>query len=71
MASVRCRSDTGLLLLDFRYRGQRCREQTMLPDTPANRSRLEKLAERVERTINQGTFRYADFFPSSPNATVN
>ncbi len=37
MANVRCRKDTGLLLLDFRYMGQRCREQTSLPDTPTNR----------------------------------
>ena len=42
MASIRVRKETGLLFFDFRFRGQRCREQTMLQDTPANRKRLEK-----------------------------
>jgi len=69
MASVRSRKDTGLLLLDFRYRGERCREQTLLPDTPGNRERLQKLADRIERAIGQGTFVYADHFPDSPRAS--
>jgi len=68
MASIRCRKDSGLLFLDFRYHGQRCREQTLLPETPANRARLQKLADRLERAINQGTFVYADFFPDSSRA---
>ncbi len=68
MASVFCRKDTGLLLLDFRWQGQRCREHTLLPNTPANRARLESLAKRIERAIQQGTFRYADFFPNSRRA---
>lgn len=38
MASVRARKDTGLLLIDFRYRGERCREQTLLADTPGTPS---------------------------------
>lgn len=65
MASIRVRKDTGQLLLDFRYRGERCREQTLLPDTAANRARLQKLADRIEKAINQGSFIYADFFPDS------
>lgn len=68
MASVRARKDNGLLLIDFRYRGERCREQTMLPDTAANRSRLTALADRIERAINTGAFRYADYFPNSRRA---
>lgn len=71
MASVRARKDTGLLLIDFRYGGQRCREQTLLPDTPANRNRLTKLAERIQRAISQGGFVYADYFPDSPRAHVS
>lgn len=70
MASIRCRKDTGLLLLDFRHHGERCREHTLLPDTAANRARLKGLADRIERAINQGTFRYSDFFPSSPRAAA-
>jgi integrase len=68
MASIRSRKDTGLLLLDFRFRGERCREQTLLQDTPGNRERLQKLADRIERAIGQGCFIYADFFPNSPRA---
>lgn len=68
MASVRARKDNGLLLIDFRYRGERCREQTLLPDTAANRTRLESLAARIERAINSGAFRYADYFPNSRRA---
>ena len=68
MASIRPRKDTGLLLLDFRHRGERCREQTMLQDTPANRARLQKLADRVEKAMKQGTFSYAEFFPDSKRA---
>jgi integrase len=68
MASIRCRKDTGLLFLDFRYGGKRCREHTLLTDTPVNRTRLQKLADKIERAINQGTFVYAEFFPDSPRA---
>ena len=68
MASIHCRKDTGLLLLDFCYQGLRCREHTLLPDTPSNRMRLQKLLERLERAIVKGTFSYAEFFPDSPRA---
>lgn len=68
MASIRRRKESGMLMLDFRYRGKRCREQTLLPDTPSNRTRLQAMADRIERAINQGTFRYEEFFPNSRNA---
>ena len=70
MASIRTRKDNGQLFLDFHYRGKRCREQTLLLDTTTNRTRLEKLAKRVESAINQGSFNYADFFPDSPRAKM-
>lgn len=70
MANVSCRKDTGLLLLDFRYQGKRCREHTRLPDTTANRARLGKLADRIAKAIGQGTFVYADYFPDSSRARV-
>ena len=47
MGSVRQLSGRGTLFLDFRYLGQRCREYTALPDTPANRKRLEKALARI------------------------
>jgi integrase len=71
MASIRPRKETGLLVIDFRYRGKRCREQTLLADTPVNRARLEKLVERMERTMLQGTFVYAEFFPGSPMTALD
>ena len=68
MGSVRARPETGQLFLDFRYRGHRCREQTTLPDTPANRQKVERLLQRVEREISRGEFDYAAVFPGSARA---
>jgi len=68
MGSVRSRSDNKLLFLDFRYRDQRCREQTTLPDTSANRKRLQKVLDRIESEIAAGTFNYRQFFPTSRQA---
>ena len=69
MASVNVRPETGLLYLDFRYKGKRYREQTALPDSPINRKRVEQLLKRVERQIADGSFVYADLFPGSPRAS--
>ena len=65
MAKVRTLPATGNLFIDFRYQGRRCREYTALADTPANRKKLEKLAERIDAEIALGTFDYAKFFPGS------
>ncbi len=65
MASIQLRKETGCLIIDFYHQGVRCREQTALPDTPANRKRLEKLLTRIEEEISLGTFDYARYFPSS------
>ena len=69
MGSVRVRSDSQLLFLDFRFMDQRCREQTALPDTSANRKRLQKVLDRIESEIAAGTFNYRQFFPTSRQAT--
>lgn len=68
MASIRARTDNGKLFFDFRFRGKRCREQTLLDDTPANRKRLEKVLDRIEAEITLSTFKYADYFPDSSRA---
>ncbi len=65
MGSVRKREDTGLLFLDFRYKGVRCREQTALSDTAANRKRVQKVLDRLEAEIEAGSFDYRRFFPGS------
>ena len=70
MGSIRARKETGQLFFDFRYRGQRCREQTLLDDTPANRKRLEKALAKIEADIAAGSFDYAATFPTSRNAGV-
>ncbi|MBK9496371.1 MAG: site-specific integrase [Xanthomonadales bacterium] len=65
MAKVRARRETGKLYFDFFYRGARCREQTDLPDTPANRKRVEAVMQRIRAEIAQGVFDYAHYFPNS------
>lgn len=68
MASIQLRKETGTLIIDFYNQGVRCREQTALPDTPANRKRLQKVLERIESEIAAGTFNYRQFFPNSRQA---
>ncbi|WP_278403862.1 Arm DNA-binding domain-containing protein [Pseudoalteromonas ruthenica] len=65
MASINVRKETGTLYLDFRFRNQRCREQTNLNDTPANRKKLQKVLDKVEAEILLGCFDYAETFPDS------
>lgn len=68
MAKVRVRKDNGMLFLDFRYMGKRCREQTALKDSAENRKKVQTLLNRIVREISQGTFDYARTFPGSPRA---
>ena len=63
MASINSRN--GNLYVDFRYIGQRCREQTLLTDTKPNRKRLENFVSRMEADIQLGSFRYENYFPQS------
>jgi integrase len=69
MASIRVRANTGTLYVDFYYRGVRCRELTALPNTAANRTRLQQMLNRIERAIKQGSFSYREFFPNSNRAS--
>ena len=68
MGSIRKREDTGLLFIDFRFNNVRCREQTALADTNANRKKVQKVLDRMEAEIAAGTFEYRRFFPGSKNA---
>ncbi|WP_462178378.1 Arm DNA-binding domain-containing protein [Pseudoalteromonas gelatinilytica] len=70
MGSINSRG-SGKLYLDFRYRNQRCREQTELKDTPANRKKLQKLLDKIEAEILLGCFDYAKTFPNSPRLKKN
>jgi integrase len=65
MASINIRKETNTLYLDFRYMGKRCREQTTLKPTTANRKKLERTLVQIESEIIAGTFRYKSHFPDS------
>ena len=65
MPSIRSRADNELLFFEFRFEGIRCREQTLLPDNPSNRKKLEKVLAKIETEIKAGVFVYADYFPNS------
>jgi len=59
------RSATGKLFFDFRFQNQRCREQTSLDDSPANRRKMEAVLKKIEAEITLSTFDYAKYFPNS------
>ncbi|MGE4500080.1 MAG: DUF3596 domain-containing protein [Hydrogenovibrio sp.] len=66
MGHIRHRKETGTLYFDFQVNKQRCREQTTLPDTKANRKKLTMIMDRIEAEITLGTFVYGKYFPNSP-----
>jgi integrase len=68
MGNIRVRKETNTLFFDFRWFGERCREQTALTDTPNNRKELNKVMERINAEITLGTFDYGKYFPNSPRA---
>ncbi|WP_200389605.1 Arm DNA-binding domain-containing protein [Thiocapsa imhoffii] len=68
MSSIRVNPRSRQLFFDFRYRGERCREYTSLPDTPANRKKLQKVLDRMDLEMATGTFEYRRYFPSSAMA---
>lgn len=68
MVNVRARKDSGKLTFDFYYQGVRCREQTALDDTPANRKKMKQVAEKIAAEITLGTFDYRKYFPTSKKA---
>lgn len=70
MAKVRVRPETGMLYLDFFYRGTRCREQTALQDSAENRKKVQALLNRIQKEIAQGSFEYTATFPGSPRANL-
>jgi len=70
MGSIRARDETGNLVIDFRFRGVRFREQTLLKDTAANRKRLKALLVKVEAEITLDSFDYRRWFPNSKNVAV-
>jgi len=64
MSTLRIRN--GKLMIDFRYRGVRCREQTSLANNERNRRRVAKVIRQIDAEMALGTFDYARYFPDSP-----
>lgn len=54
--------------VDFRFRGERCREKLRLDPTPANLRYAARLKATIEHEIAIGVFDYAKHFPTSPRA---
>ena len=63
MAKVTVRKETGKLVIDFTYRGVRCREQTALDDSKDARKRLQQVIDKILKALKDGNFKYRDFFP--------
>ena len=55
----------GILQYDLFINGQRFREGTGLPDTPANRQRIRRDIKRINAELETGVFSYAKWFPHS------
>lgn len=69
MPTLRTRTDTGRLYVDFRYRGERCREPVaFVADVPGERKRAEAFARHLAAALQSGDFHYEDYFPSSRRA---
>lgn len=68
MANIR--THRGKLFFDFRFQGKRCREYTRLPDTAANRKKMQKVMDAIEAEITLGTFNYTTYFPNSKRAQL-
>jgi integrase len=65
MASINVRKETGKLYFDFRFRNQRCREQSDLKDTVLNRKRMQIMLDKIQAEIMLGQFDYRATFPNS------
>src|SRR5687767_2009982 len=58
----------GNLRICFRWQGVECKEGTKLKDTPANRQRLQQLADQIQYEIDHGLFDYRRHFPRGTKA---
>jgi len=63
MASIRTRSETNQLFIDFRFRGVRYRQQTTLKNTESNRQVLKKEMKKIEAEIELGVLNIDELFP--------
>ena len=52
--------------INFEYKGVRCRELLKVPVNKSNIKYAGNLRGEILNKIERETFRYADYFPSSP-----
>ncbi len=62
------KSDKGRLVLDFSYKGVRCREYLGLDDTKKGRAQAKRTKTIIDGQITGGTFDFAASFPKSKKA---
>ena len=65
MGSIRLRSETNNLFIDFRYQGVRYRKQTSLSNSEKNRKIVEKRLKRIEAEALLSTLDIGNHFPGS------
>lgn len=61
---------TASILIDFYYRGVRCKERLKLAPTAANQKFAANLRSQILLDIGRGTFDYARYFPNSKRASL-
>ena len=60
----------GYLYIDSRYRGVRCQEATKKRDTTEARADVRRDARRLQVALDDDTFQYATWFPTSKRAAL-
>ncbi|NUO87737.1 MAG: site-specific integrase [Cupriavidus sp.] len=68
--TVREHANVKSLQIFFVYKGVRCRESLRLEPTAQNIRFAENLRGEILRRIENGSFRYIDYFPESPRAKL-
>jgi integrase len=58
----------GYVYVDFRYLGERVRENSGLSWSEENKRQVRKMLDRIEMHIGAGTFKFAEAFPKSKKA---
>src|SRR5688572_10589340 len=66
MAAIK--KDKGRLLIDFTWKGERCREYLKLDDTKEAWAEARSKKKMVEGEIEAGTFDFCKWFPASRRA---
>jgi integrase len=63
--SIKNKSGSKMLYVDFAYLGERLERSSGIPDTPKNRTLLREWLDRQMDKIDMGTFVFAEAFPNA------